>query len=694
MSRLHNLSTLCVAALALLGGCRKVVVEAPYDNTKEKQAFFERHNRQVIEQLAQDTAKLEKELADPSSAPPADGEPVSREEKERQLAALKHRAERPNYFEFLTEEDLPATLKWETNLDDPDLGSPQAKKGGTLRTFFAGLSFPPTIRSLGKEGNNDFRSEHWDNIEMGLVGRHPNTDKSIPALADRWAIGADGQEVYYHIDKEARWSDGKKVTAHDFINFFYIGLSPYLTETFYRTYCGEQFWGIASYGDDYLCIRLADPKPRPEFFANTLPYQVDFFKEFGPDFEQRYNWRTRPTTGAYQILPEDIVKGQSITLSRVKNWWAKDRLYYRNCFNPDRVHYLLIRDMEKAFEMFRLGELDLYPLGLPKYWYEKTEIPEVFKGHIEKAQFYNEYPRVPRGLYFNLANPLLSNRDIRIGICHATNWQKVIDFDLRGDAERLNVFSSGYGVFSEPAIRAREFSVAKAREFFAKAGFNKVGPDGILVNDAGKKLSVAINYTRSEALDAMMQRLKEEARKAGLEFQLDSQDGTASFKKVMNKNHEIAFTGWGITPPYPNYYEHFHSKDAFLPGTRQPRPMTNNISSYGDPVMDALVEGVRNARSEDTIRDLSYKVERIVHDEALWVPGFQRSFYRQGYWRWVCWPDDFNCRISELPETLNLHWIDEDKKKETLEAKRTGKAFPEQSHVYDKYRLKGTEETK
>ncbi|OYV05605.1 MAG: hypothetical protein CFE26_10695, partial [Verrucomicrobiales bacterium VVV1] len=125
-----------------------------------------------------------------------------------------------------------------------------------------------------------------------------------------------------------------------------------------------------------------------------------------------------------------------------------------------------------------------------------------------------------------------------------------------------------------------------------------------------------------------------------------------------------------------------------------PRPTTNNSSSYGEPVMDALVEGVRNGRSEDTIRELSYKVETIIHDEALWVPGFQRSFYRLGYWRWVCWPDDFNGRISELPETLNLHWIDEDKKRETLEAKRTGKAFPEVSRVYDKYRVKSTEVTK
>jgi len=694
MSRLRSSSTLAFVALALLSGCRKEVVRAPYDNTSEKQAFFERYNKQVAEQLAQDTAKLEKELADPAAALSAEGEPVTREEKERQLAALKHRAERPDYFEFLTEKDLPQSLAWQTNLDDPDLGSPKAKKGGTMRTFFAGLSFPPTIRSLGKEGNNDFRSEHWDNIEMGLVGTHPNTGKSIPALADRWSIGPDGQEVYFHLDAEARWSDGKKVTSRDFVTMFYIALSPYLTESYYRAYYGEQYWGISSYGDDYLCIRLSNAKPRAEYFANAVPYQEDFYREFGPDFEERYNWRTRPTTGAYQILPEDIVKGRSITLSRVKNWWAKDRLYNRNLYNPDRVQYVLVRDIEKAFEMFRLGELDMFPLGLPKYWYEKTEIPEVFKGYIEKAKFYNEYPRVPRGLYFNLANPLLSNREIRIGVSHATNWQKVIDFDLRGDAERINIICSGYGRFSNPNIRAREFSVEKARESFAKAGYTKVGPDGILMNDSGQRLSLSITYTRSDALDPMAQRLKEEARKAGLEFQLDSLDGTASFKKVMNKNHEIALWGWGITPPYPDYYEMLHSKDAFLPGTHQPRPMTNNIFTYGDPVMDQLVEGVRGARSEESIKDLSWKIEEMVHNEAVWAPGYQKSFYRQGYWRWVCWPDDFNCRISELPETLYLFWIDEDKKRETLEAKRTGKSFLEQSHVYDQYRLKGAEDTK
>ena len=40
---------------------------------------------------------------------------------------------------------------------------------------------------------------------------------------------------------------------------------------------------------------------------------------------------------------KDIVKGRSITMTRVKDWWAKDRKYTRNLNNVDRIRYLLKR---------------------------------------------------------------------------------------------------------------------------------------------------------------------------------------------------------------------------------------------------------------------------------------------------------------------------------------------------------------
>ncbi|GAA5481562.1 ABC transporter substrate-binding protein [Haloferula sargassicola] len=680
---IRNLAVILVAVvLPLLTACRKEREFPPYDNTAEREAFYQRYNAETREKLAERKKELEEKLAaDPDNA-----------ETRRDRDDLERRLQRPDYFEELQESDLPQDLTWETGMDQPELGSEKAVKGGTLHTYIQGNAYPPTLRIVGKEANNSFRAFHWDYVEMALVGIHPNTGAIIPGLADRWAVAGDGQTVYYHIDDAATWSDGREVTSGDFMMAYYVSLSPYLTEPFYRTYYSEQFWGIATYGKDYVCIRNAFPKPMAAYFAAATPYQEEYYREFGPDFEERYNWRPRPTTGAYAIHEEDIVKGRSISLSRVKDWWAKDRKYYKNRFNVDRIEYRLVRDEEKIFQMFLRGDIDIYWLNDAKKWYERTEVEPVFKGYIERATFYNDYPRPSRGLYYNFARPPLDNLDVRTGLCYATNWGKVIDLDLRGDAERLNLLSEGFGEISPTDVQARPFSVPKALEAFARAGYTRRGNDGILKNDKGDRLSFTITYVKHPVLDPMMLRLKEEAKKAGVEYKLEGLDGTAAFQKTARKEHEIAFAGWAITPPFPDYFQQFHSSNAFMDDGKTPRPMTNNLSSFADKDVDKILEDNRNARSLETVIRTSHELERIFHDRAVWSPAYQRPFYRVGYWRWVRWPDDFNVKIADEPEIAQVFWIDEEVKKETLEAMRTGKSFGEVNRVYDQYRISSESE--
>jgi microcin C transport system substrate-binding protein len=670
---------LLLAALAL-STCDQGEEFPALDNTAEREAFYQRYNRSSEKETVAAIQSLEKEIT-------AANDEVIRQEKTKALQLKQHRLAGGDFFQWNEESALPQGLSWITNDADPDIGSPNAKKGGVYRSYIHGLAYPPTIRCLGKSANNSFRSNHWDYIELGMVGTHPNTGNLIPCLADRWAVAEDMQTVYFHIDDAAKWSDGEEVVTDDFFMAFYIYLSPYLTEPWYRTYYGEQFNGITSYGKDYIAVKLANPKPRTAFFANLVPFQAKFYKEFGPDFEERYNWRPRPTTGAYQILPEDIVKGRSISLSRVKNWWALERKYYRNLFNPDKLEYKFIRDTEKVFILFKHGEIDVFPvINNMKYWHEKAEIPQIFQGYIHKATFYNEYPRAPIGLYFNQADPLLGNRDIRIGLQHATHWERVIAYDMRGDASRLQILNDGFGRFSNANIKTREFSPEKAADAFARAGYTSRNADGLLTNAKGETLSFTITYTKAALYDQILQRLKEEAKKAGVEYKLESLDGTASFLKTSLKKQQITLASWGITPPYPDYFEFLHSKDAFEPGTRSPRPMTNNIFTYANPETDKLLEANRNAISEEDIVRSSHAIEEIIHEDAIWSPGWKKETYRALYWRWIQWPDDFNVRITDEPEMSYVFWIDEDIKKDTQNAMREGRSFPESNRIFDTYR--------
>ncbi len=670
----------CHAALLLSLGCGESNRFADYDNTEEVEEYFTTKNVAILVELEKTKEELTTKLAE---APEAEREKLGKE-----LHDAERRLQMPEFFTYSTRGDLPEDLEWATGMDQPEIGSPEAKKGGTFNTYFPSLAFPPTIRSIGKNANNGFRGEHWDNIEMSLVGLHPNTMETIPSIADRWAVGKDGRTVFFHINEKATWSDGMPVTAEDFFMTFYVSLSDYITGPWYRQYYGTMFENITRYDDHHLSVRIAHLKPRPEYYASLTPYARHFYRAFGPDFEDRYSWIPRPTTGAYVIREEDIVKGRSITMTRVKDWWAKDMKYSRYRFNADRIKYHLIRNDDKVFELFKKGIIDMFPLNLPERWYEQMEIEALFNGYIQKRTFYNVYPRVPRGLYMNHSRPFLDKLEVRIGLQHATNWQKVIDFDLRGDASRLNLYNDGYGKFSNPDIKAREFSPEKAREHFEKGGFTKQGNDGVLQNAAGQRLSFTITHTASPVLDKILQRLKEEALLAGVEYKLEGMDGTASYEKVMQKKHDITMWGWGTIPPFPRFFEGIHSSNAHEPGTTTPRVMTNNISVYSNPEADPLAVQVRFATSEEEIKEASWKLEQILHDTAFWIPGYKRQFYRIGHWRWMKWPEDFNVKVTREAQESFVYWIDVDEKERTFEAKKEGVEFPEVDVIYDQYRAK------
>ncbi len=585
--------------------------------------------------------------------------------------------------------EIPAGLIWEDGLGQPEIGDPAAKKGGAFRRYIP--SFPPTIRPVGDNANNFFRGDLYDYIDMPLVGLHPETMEMIPGLAKEWAVSEDGRTTFFHLDPAATYSDGEKVTARDFLISVYLQTSDNIVNPYAKQYYRENIAQVAMYDDHTLSISLPEAKIYAPAIAGSLtPSAPDFYAEYGPDYSERYQWRFPPTTGAYEVLPEDIVKGSSITQTRVQNWWARDKKYYKYRFNPDKLVHTVVRDESKAFELFRAGELDTYFLTEPRLWYEKSEIEPVYKGYIERVTFYNRYPKIPRGLYLNVSKPPLDEREVRVGIAHSMNWHKVIDIMFRGDYQRLNAFNEGYGAFSDPTIKARRYSISEAREHFKSAGYTEEGRDGILSKPGGPRLSVAVTYPAIPQYDRMFAILQEEAKSCGFDLRLDGLEPTVYYKKEMLKQHEITFGSWLVGPPVPDYYQFLHSSNA-IDSQGNLKPQTNNTFAWHRADTDALSEKVRNATTEEELADASKKLQHIMHDEAIFIPGYSVDFVRIGSWRWVRWPDSefthFSPPVVYDPHESFVFWIDEEMKQETLAAKRAGRSFPESIKTVEDYRI-------
>ena len=682
MKTLYSLATLVVPLFVFLG-CSSKSDESSKKKDAELQVKVESLKAEV-EDYYRTKVALPIEVQDQLE----NGE-VTQEEIDQRAAA----GEFPKFFQFKNLENLPTGLAWEDGSDLPEIGSPKATKGGT--SYGTIQDFPRTLRTIGPDSNGSFRTLLLDDVAVLIAHRHPNIDeigpngfRYIAGLAKEWAIDKASQTVYIRIDPKARWSDGEPITSDDFLFKFFFMHSSYIKAPWYNNFYNRFFSGITKYDDLTFSVRLSVDKPNfATYVLEDIPIPEHFYGELGDDFPERYQWRFAPTTGAYALKDEDIRKGESLTFTRLEDWWAKDKRNFRYRYNYDKRHIRVVRDVAKSFEMFKKGELDAASLTLAEYWYDKlpNNDPLVEKGLVSKAIFYNQRPRPPYAMWINRDKPLLNDRNIRLGIQYASNWQLVIDKYFRGDYQRLNHTAIGYGPFTHPGIKAREFSVDKALEHFAKAGFKERGPDGILVNDAGAKLSVSLTTGYTTLKDALTI-IKEEAAKAGLEFRLQIMDNTAGFKLAMEKQHEIHFMAWGYgAEMYPRYWETFHSVNAYNPDGSI-KTQTNNLNSMNISELDDLIDAYRASTDSSEMIKMAHNMEEIIHNDASVVPAFQIPFYRIGYWRWRQYPDDFNLMISESSSEFALSWMDVEEKRRTLRALRSDETFEKSIKVYDQYK--------
>ncbi len=596
------------------------------------------------------------------------------------MDSIRRRRAQGDYLVFLKDSDLPDNLQWQDGSGEPEIGSPEARKGGTLRIGLQ-RSFPGTLRPFGPNSSVPTRRYIYDDIDLGLVRIHPGTGRLIPGTADRWAVSEDGMTVYFHIDAEATFSNGAQLTTRDFITSLFVRTSPNSAEPYYGSYFMGNFSRIAVYGDNILAVTLAAPRPFAAYYAAIPPSCTGFYAEFGPDYPTRYLWRVAPTLGGYTVDPKGVIMGRQITMKRVRNWWARDRKFTRYSCNVDSIVYSFISETTKIRELFRIGELDVFSARNAEHWYEGLEIDDVHNGYIQRVHFSNIWPRNSFGIHLNCSRPPFDNKAMRLGFQHALNIQSVINIIFRGDYSRMGSYFSGFGPYTDERIKARPFSPEQARRYFHAAGYTVEGSDGILRKPDGTRLQVVVSSRIDPLYANCLHLLREDAARCGLDLRIGQMDDTVFNSKVKDKQYTAAVYSWAFSPPLPDPGPFFLSKFARREDG-SPAAGTNNVTATASPELDSAILACGKARTEKEAARAHHLVQRLIHKAASWVPGWTTSYWRFAQWRWLRWPDTPDCRFCPPrysdPLESHLYWIDEDVRRETLRARADGRSFPEE----------------
>jgi microcin C transport system substrate-binding protein len=146
---------------------------------------------------------------------------------------------------------------------------------------------------------------------------------------------------------------------------------------------------------------------------------------------------------------------------------------------------------------------------------------------------------------------------------------------------------------------------------------------------------------------------------------------------------------------FPRYWETNHSANAydnaFLPnGSVNPnrviKTQTNNLQEMAYPEVDRMIEAYDKSDNIEEMKQLAFKLEQFIYDDASFSPGFDIYYLRTGLWRWVVTPKEGNVKLATTFNEHSLYWIDEDLKKETKAAMSAGRTFPPVVRTLDQFK--------
>jgi len=563
---------------------------------------------------------------------------------------------------------LPADILWETNYDDPPIGSSEAIRGGTFNYFID--SYPLTFRLMGPNSNDAFAG--WNRaftMDFGLVSRHPVTDRYIPMMATHWSVQDDQRTIYMRLDPDARFSDGTPITSDDYVATWNTMRSEHILDPFYNNYAAQYYESVDRIDDHTLRIVGTRPSWRPLSDYGGLWPTPAHANTLDADWVSRTQNQPQIAVGPYVVA--STARGESVTFERQDDWWGDGKHYFQGMYNFDRIHLRVI-PAERSLDYLRRGEVDLIVENTARTWNEEYTFPAVRNGWIRRARVFVDTPSGVYGLHMNLEAPIFQNRDFRIAMQYLFNFDRLNRNLMYDEYFRQTSFFEGTE-YANPRIQPYTFDPIRAREHLERAGyrrpefvrsptfwgrirnifrgllFTRTDTDDVLVNDRGEKASFTLTYG-SKGLERHLTVMQQEYRRAGVDIRLRLLEPGTAFERGLERKYEMTMTG-RTAGFYPSPRQYLHTE--FKGNTNN-----NNIWGFGTEEVDSLISVYEDDLDFDARLAALHRVDEIVHEEAFYIPFWAAPYIRLVHWDYIRFPEFYLPRRTQSLTDFLVFWID------------------------------------
>ena len=550
------------------------------------------------------------------------------------------------------------TLKYPATFTHFDWVNPDAPKGGTLKVMAFGTFDtlnPYTFKGTSPVSTPNFLqygvNELNETLMAGTGQYAPSGDEptsSYGLIAQSVEYNEDRSWVVFNLRPEARFHDGKPITAYDVAFSYNLLLKEGHPQ--YRTNLQEvqrvDILGpkrirfvFKRANNPLLILRLGELPVLPQHYWAKRDFKATTFE---------------PPLGSGPYRITKVTPGRQLVFEHVKNWWGTNLPVNRGKYNFDRVEVEFYRDSDVAFEAFKAREFDIYIEHQAKNWANGYNFPAVRRGDVVKAEIAHQIPTQTQGLFMNSRRATFEQTRVReaLGLMFDFEWTNRTLFNgayKRASSFYPNSEFSASGIpqghewlmlspwrnqlppelfsqaFALPQTDGRGIpreTMRQALGLLAESGWKLSGQR--LLNSEGKPLRFEILLVNPN-LERILQPYVENLASIGVDARLRTVD-RAQYKQRLDQFDfdMILMTLDQTLSPGLEQWQYFHSSQANVKGSK-------NYAGVSSPLVDQLLERLLAAQNRDEQLSAGRALDRVLLWQHYIIPNWYLNYHRLAY---------------------------------------------------------------
>ena len=565
-------------------------------------------------------------------------------------------------------------VKYKDGFTHFDYVNPDAPKGGTLRLSSIGTfdSLNPFIIKgtpaagllyIGQSSLYDSLMEQSTDEPFSMYG----------LLAESIERPKDNSWVAFNLRPEAKWADGKPVTAADVVWTYKAMMEK--GAPFFKAYYGDVKDVIAeSERRVKFTFSHNDNAELPLILSQLVVLPKHYWEAEGRDIGAT---SLAPPLGNGPYKVAAVAPGRRIEYVRDPDYWGKDLPINRGRFNFDRITIDYYKDANVALEAFFAGEYDYRLENTAKLWETAYNAPAVKDGRIVKEEVKHGRPAGMQGFIYNTRRPVFEDVAVRKALAYAfdfewSNKQFAYGTYTRTDSYFENsdlaapdgppsgaelklletfrgqipdeVFTGRYAPPKTDGTGNMRDNLRTAAKILDDAGW-KLGADGIRANAKGVKLKFEI-IDSNPMFERWVLPFIANMKKIGVAANFRVLDPAQYQNRMNDFDYDMTVLPIAQSDSPGNEQRDFWASDkADVPGSR-------NYIGVKNPAVDALVEKIIRAKNREDLVATCRALDRVLLAGYYVIPQWHSDHFNLAYWKHLARPE----QLSPLTPGVSDTW--------------------------------------